>query len=129
MTWRAYSAALVTLAVLDGLWLGVVARPFYQREMGDMMTDQVRWGAVVAFYLLYPLGVLFFAALPGSSTLAQAALRGVALGLLVYGVYDLTNMATLRHWSWSMAAADVIWGALVTGATATAAAWALRAAD
>ena len=34
-----YAAALLTLAVLDGVWLGLVARNFYQREMAAVAAE------------------------------------------------------------------------------------------
>lgn len=126
MTWRAYGLALASLVLLDGLWLGVLAKDFYLREMGNLMTDQVRWVPAALFYLLYPLGVLYFCAAPSRSRVSRAAMRGAALGLLVYGVYDLTNMATLRQWSMALAVTDVLWGSTVTSATAAAAAWVMH---
>ena len=43
------------------------------------------------------------------------------IGLLVYGTYDLTNMATLRHWSLRLALVDIAWGTLVSAAAGAAA--------
>ena len=55
----AYAAALATLLVLDGVWLGVVARDLYQREMGTLLADSVKLAPAAAFYLLYPLALVF----------------------------------------------------------------------
>ena len=33
------------------------------------------------------------------------------LGLLVYGVYDLTNLGTLSNWTIKMTVMDTLWGA------------------
>lgn len=117
------AASLVTMA-LDLLWLGVVARGFYRRELGHLMTDRVAWPAALVFYLLYGGGVLYFCT---TSALREgglpAALRdGAMLGLLVYGAYDLTNMALLRGWGARVSAVDVVWGIFLT-ATASAAAY------
>ena len=35
------------------------------------------------------------------------------LGLIIYGVYDATNYATLSQWSLSFALMDTLWGALL----------------
>ena len=52
---------------------------------------------------------------------------GAGLGLVVYGVYDLTNLATLRGWSPALAIVDILWGAsacaLAAWTTVTASRW------
>lgn len=117
------TASLVTMA-LDLLWLGVLARGFYRRELGHLMADRVGWPAALAFYVLYGGGVLYFCTTSAlrEGGLRAALLHGAALGLLVYGTYDLTNMAVLKNWGPRVSAADVLWGVLLT-ATASAAAY------
>jgi uncharacterized membrane protein len=117
-----YAAALVVVGVLDALWLGLVARDFYRREMGELMTDSVRLLPAAAFYLGYPAGLVALALQPLPASLGEAVARSALLGLVVYGVYDMTNMATLRHWSLKLALADMAWGTVVA-AVAGAAAW------
>ena len=33
---------------------------------------------------------------------------------MAYGTYDLSNMATLKTWSWSLTMIDMAWGAFAT---------------
>lgn len=35
------------------------------------------------------------------------------LGLVIYGVYDTTNMATLNDWNWITVLLDTSWGAVL----------------
>lgn len=111
------AASLTTLA-LDLLWLGVLAKSLYARHLGHLMAEKVGWPAAFAFYALYGGGVLYFAS---GSTLRETLTRGALLGLLVYGTYDLTNMAVLRGWSWRISAADVAWGVFLTACASLAA--------
>ena len=54
-----------------------------------------------------------------------AALAGIAVfGLMAYGTYDLTNMATLAGWSWTVVFVDMAWGAFATGLTGLVASFA-----
>ena len=49
------------------------------------------------------------------------------LGVVAYGTYDLTNLATLRGWTAKVAVVDVVWGGLLTSVAATVAVLAARA--
>jgi uncharacterized membrane protein len=94
----AYLGALAAFAVVDLVWLGLIAKSFYRREMADLIASPFNLKAAAVFYLAYPLGVAYFAVLPAGS-LNHALMMGALLGLLAYGTYDLTNLATLRGWS------------------------------
>ena len=48
---------------------------------------------------------------------ASSLLWGGLFGLVVYGVYDMTNMATLDNWPVRMVWGDVCWGCLHCGVT------------
>lgn len=117
-----YGAALLVVGVLDALWLGVMARDFYKRELGALMAETVRVLPAAVFYLGYPAGLVALALNPLPENLGQAVFRSALLGLVVYGVYDMTNLATLRGWSLKLALSDMAWGTLVA-AGAGGAAW------
>jgi uncharacterized membrane protein len=125
----AYGAGALVFLGLDLLWLGVVAKGFYARQMGDLLRAQPSLGVAGLFYALYVGGIVLFAILPAlqSQSWRTALLLGLALGLLAYGTYDLTNLATLRRWPVALAAVDMIWGSLLTGLAASAGYLAARA--
>ena len=125
-TWAAYGTALLVLTVLDGLWLGLVARDFYQREIGALMVSDVRKVPALLFYLGYPMGLVLLALTPRPDSLAQALMRGALMGLVAYGTYDLTNLATLKGWSVRMALADTAWGCFASAAAGGAVWWVAR---
>ncbi len=120
----AFIATVLSMLVLDGLWLGLVARTFYRRHLGFLMADQPVWISAGAFYLLYAIGTTVFVVLPGidSGSVGAALWRGALFGLVAYATYDLTNQATLRNWPPIITAVDLAWGTLLTasvGAIAT----------
>ena len=122
MRWGlAYAAALLALGVLDGVWLGFVERDFYRQEIGAQMVEQVRKIPAVAFYLLYPVGLLALVLHPMPADWKGAMARGALVGVVAYATYDLTNLATLKQWSWRLAAVDVAWGTFISACTALAA--------
>ncbi|TPW33648.1 DUF2177 family protein [Martelella alba] len=112
-----FSVLVIVFSVLDFIWLGTVAFPFYKAEIGALLLEEPQWSAAFAFYGLYMIGVYFFALRPGvdAGSGRSAALRGAAFGLFAYGTYDLTNMATLAGWSWAVVAVDMVWGMVATG--------------
>ncbi|MEN0036317.1 MAG: DUF2177 family protein [Cellvibrio sp.] len=124
----AYIGALIVFCVLDYIWLTIVAKDFYQMQMGELMAIQVKMIPAVIFYLLYLLGLVIFAISPAlkeqSWTLAVSL--GLLLGLIAYASYDLTNMATLKEWSISLTLVDIAWGAFVSAMAAVAGFYAAR---
>lgn len=47
-------------------------------------------------------------------------------GLLAYGTYDLSNLATLKGWPWQLTLVDMVWGAALSCGSALAGYGAVR---
>jgi uncharacterized membrane protein len=118
----------ITFAVLDLVWLGLVANGFYRGQMGDLRADTINLGAAILFYLIMVSGILVFAVLPAARTAdVWLALGGGALfGFVCYATYDLTNLATLRSWPVLLTLVDLAWGTTLTAVAALAGFWAVR---
>ena len=117
----AYGVALVVMAVLDGAWLGWLARDFYKRELGPLMTDSVRLLPAALYYVAFPAAIVYLALTPTPGGLFEATLRSAVLGLAAFGVYDLTNLATLRGYTVTMTLVDMAWGTFATAVAGAAA--------
>jgi uncharacterized membrane protein len=107
-----YAVTVPVFFAIDLAWLGVVARDFYRRHLGHLLSAQVNWPAAILFYLVFIGGIVFFAVRPaleaGSATRALA--YGAFLGFLCYATYDLTNQATIRDWPILVTVVDLAWG-------------------
>ena len=116
-----YIITTVIFFAIDMVWLGFIAKNFYRKHIGSLLTDNVIWTAAIVFYLLYIGGILFFAVQPAlkSGSWQTALLNGAVLGMLCYATYDLTNMATLKNWSFTVVWVDIIWGIVLTGSVST----------
>jgi uncharacterized membrane protein len=125
----AYAATLVVFAAVDFVWLGFVAKDLYRDGIGHLMADTPNWTAAVLFYLLFIIGLVYFAVAPALEAGAwqQAALRAAIFGFIAYATYDLTNLATLKGWPVSIAVADLAWGAFVSAVASTAGFFVTRA--
>jgi len=123
----AFVATLLPMLVLDGIWLGLVARDFYRRHLGFLMADQVNWGAAALFYALYAVGLTVFVTLPSvdDGDAAAALWRGALFGLVAYATYDLTNQATLQGWPTIVTVVDLAWGMALSAAVGAIATYAV----
>jgi uncharacterized membrane protein len=108
--------------MLDGLWLGMVAKSFYQTRLDGLLAQNVNLVAAVVFYLVYTVGIVFFCVRPAmeEESARTALVYGAMLGLLAYGAYDLTNLATLRDWPLDVTLVDIGWGVALTAISAYA---------
>jgi uncharacterized membrane protein len=117
-----YVATLIPFLIADLLWLGVVARNFYRTQLGALMADPIDLKVAMAFYLLFPVGVVIFAVAPAlaAGSAGHALLLGALFGFFCYATYDLTNLATLKGWPLKMSLVDMTWGTVLTAGTALA---------
>ena len=113
-------ATAVIFLGLDAIWLTTMADRLYRPALGRLMLDRFEPVPAVLFYLVYLVGMLAFAVVPGleSRRWTTAFGFGALLGLVAYATYDLTNQATLRDWPWRVTIADLCWGTFVTGVAA-----------
>ncbi len=109
---KVYACALAGFLAIDVVWLLFVARAFYRRHLGFLLTDQPNWWAAGAFYLLFVAGLVVLAVAPAlhEGSLRKALLLGGIFGLVAYATYDLTNLATVKNWPWVVTVVDMIWG-------------------
>lgn len=119
-TLKVYGAILPIFLAIDYLWLGVFMSKFYKNELGVLARvsngslKPVLWAAVIV-YILIPLGVVLFA-LPRVSQdnpTSTALFWGFIYGIILYGVYDMTNYALVSKWSLKMSIVDIIWGGAI----------------
>jgi uncharacterized membrane protein len=115
-----YALTAIVFFAIDFVWLSVATSKIYRPFIGDLLLERPNLPVAAAFYLLYVIGVLVLASLPGyeKSSLGTAVLRGAIFGLLAYGTYDLTNLSTLKGWAWQVSVIDMVWGTVLTGTVA-----------
>ncbi len=124
---KMYFAALVPFALLDATWISFIARGFYERQIGFVI-NTFKVPPAIAFYIIYVLGIVYFAVRPtAGEPLLKTFLAGALFGLCAYASYDLTNQATIAGWPTAVTLADMAWGAFASGTAATVAGFLTRA--
>ncbi len=118
-----FVTAGVILAVIDAVWLSLVANSFYKSQIGSLLMDKPNLVPAVAFYLIYLVGLVVFALSPAleKGDWKMALGLGALLGLVAYATYDLTNLSTLKGFTVKLAVVDIIWGTVLTASVTLAA--------
>lgn len=121
---RLYFLCAGIFLIFDLFWLLVVSKKMYQHFIGSLM-GETKIVPAILFYLLYIVGVLFFVVVPGieKGSLWYVLGSGALFGLICYGTYDLTNLATIKDWPVMMTAIDLAWGMFVTAAASGLTYW------
>ena len=118
-------AGLVTWLVLDYLWLGLLMNGFYKAQLGTLARRSGEnfapfWPPAILLYVLVVVAIAVFVVPKGNGGPWHAALYGAFFGMVAFGVYDLTNYATLEGWPLALTVVDMLWGAFVCAAVAVA---------
>lgn len=125
---KAFLVVLVTFLVVDALWIGLVAKNIYEKELGDLMRATPGMVSAGVFYLAYAAGIVHLAIQPAvdGGSMKVALLNGAILGGLAYGTFTVTNFAILQRWSVTLVVSDILWGIAITALCAFAGYMAVR---
>ena len=112
---KLFLIALPVFFVVDIIWLVLVAKKFYQEQIGFLMKPDINWFAAIIFYLLFIAGLVVFVISPAveKHSWVHALIFGALFGLITYATYDLTNLATLKDWPILVTVVDLIWGTVL----------------
>lgn len=111
--------ASIIFLIIDILWLSYSVKVFYRPQLGSLLLDKpILWAAIV-FYLIYMLGILIIIIQPAleKESIFHAFWTGFIFGIVAYGTYNFTNMATVKNWSAYVVFVDTTWGGLLTGSS------------
>jgi len=119
---KLYLVGFITFLAIDMVWLTLIAKNFYAKHLGSLLSPQVNWLAAILFYLLFIAGVVVFTVTPALAqhSWLKALLLGALFGLITYATYDLTNLATLKNWPVLVTIVDLIWGTVLSASVSVA---------
>ena len=110
-----FITALIFL-IIDIFWLSYAVKNFYRPNLGHLLLDKpVMWAAIL-FYLIYVIGLSVVIIEPSLDyqNSQKFLIKAFMFGLVAYGTYNLTNMATIKGWSPNVVFVDMIWGGSLT---------------
>ena len=116
-----YIVSAIVMLALDAIYLGTT-----QGIFADMVVSIQR---VVMKLKLFPAIVCYIFLIFGLNYFILDQNRSVfdafLFGLVIYGVFDSTNMAIFKKYNWNVAIMDTIWGGTLMALT-TSAVYAMR---
>lgn len=119
--------SLVVILALDAVWLGIMAPSYMGMHQGlHCLGSHIdMWAAVLAYLLL---GVALAALVEKHERMTYMDKFWCAAfwGFVIYGVYNLTNKATLKGWRWDLSVVDTVWGTVLFGLGCVLVCWLKR---
>ena len=112
--------SLIVFLAIDATWITQVASQWMQKAVPHLMADKPNLFAAMVFYVLYLSILLVLVIMPELNNKNWQAVVGKAFlfGFAAYATYDLTNLAVMKNFPWTMAVADMFWGGILTALTA-----------
>ncbi len=111
-----YIIALIIFLVIDFFWLRFIAKKLYDNMIGFILKENFNLTAALVFYIFYIAALVFFVIEPAARW-QSALFPGLFFGLVTYGTYDMTNLATLKNWPVKLTVIDIVWGSFLCGIT------------
>jgi uncharacterized membrane protein len=102
--------------LFDNLWFKFSYEHIYQPMFKEINNEDYKLQILPGLYawILLGLSIILFV-LPLSKSLSYSFYYGCLIGLIIYGVYNGTNKATIKNYSDKVFIYDNIWGVFVSG--------------
>jgi len=108
-----YLVSGVIFVILDGLYLNLIQKYFNKQIKTIQGTDiKINYTAAAITYIFLIFGLNYFI-IQKHKSIKEAAL----LGLVIYAVYEFTNLSLFTNWSVLTVLIDTTWGAVLFALT------------
>ena len=103
----------ILFVVLDSIYLNLI-KDYFSKQINLVQKSPIKLDflAILLCYIFLIFGINYFIIQPNRSI--QDAF---ILGIIIYGVYELTNKALLTKWSWLTVIMDTLWGGILFALT------------
>jgi uncharacterized membrane protein len=103
----------IIFVLIDSIYLNFVNN-YFQNQIKIIQGSAIKINflATLICYIFLIFGINYFIIKPNRSP--QDAFL---LGLVIYGVFETTNMALFAKWSWLTVLMDTLWGGILFGLT------------
>jgi uncharacterized membrane protein len=105
--------ALIYTVGLDYIYLKFIGMRIFQQFLGDLLRKNILLAPGIMVWVLIVLGSYVFVYDYAIKNIFQALLYGAFYGLVLYGVYELTNYSILSAWNSKIVLIDLLWGVIL----------------
>ena len=108
-----YLLSAIILVVLDGFYLHLI-KDYFNNQIKKIQGTDIKINIIATgiTYIFLIFGINYFI-IQRNRSVKDAAL----LGLIIYAVYEFTNLSLFTNWSYLTAFIDTLWGAILFGLT------------
>jgi uncharacterized membrane protein len=110
---------ILDVPVITWLNASMYQKQFKRINNGEIKLGISVWISAAIAYFLLALGIYLFIVRPEITNFKPDYLmifmKGLALGLIIYGIYNGTNKATINEWGAFESLIDTVWGTLLNG--------------
>lgn len=105
----------IVFIVIDSVYLNFI-KDYFNNQVKLIQGSSIKINsyAIIICYIILIFGINYFIIIPNRSIL-----DAFLLGLIIYGVYETTNMALFSKWSWTTVLIDTLWGGILFALTTT----------
>ena len=99
----------VTVLMLDYIYLSSLSNYFskvFKKIQGSELKLYIPSAVLCYIFIVYSIYHFGFVLNIGVENM-------FILGLMIYGIYELTNYATIKHWPLYMVLVDTLWGGIL----------------
>lgn len=100
--------AFISLIILDLIWFSLMKKYY------PVTRSNINIYSAIFVWLLLCSAI----AVQIPKNISEAIVYGLLVGLVVYGIYNFTNLAILKEWNIKIAIIDTIWGTINCGIAA-----------
>lgn len=95
---------------IDSLYLYLIGTKVFRQQVKIIQGSKLKLEIIptILSYFLLTVGLYYIIIKPN-----EPPWKATLLGVVIYGVFDMTNMAIFKNYSWKVAITDTIWGGIL----------------
>jgi len=103
----------IIFVVIDSIYLNII-KDFFSNQIKLVQGFNIKMNyiATIICYIFLVFGINYFIIKP-----KRSIYDAFLLGIVIYGVFETTNMALFSKWSWMTVIIDTLWGGVLFGLT------------
>jgi uncharacterized membrane protein len=114
---KTFIASLIVIIVIDIPVISQIMHPLWEKMVYNIQQNPIvvnKQYAMVAYMLLaLSLSIFSIPNIRNTHVLSDSIYYGGMLGIVIYGVFDFTNLAIFKNYNLYVGLIDTLWGGLL----------------